>query len=56
MEHGSKGVIPSQGVSFTFVIDSRHKIAASSSGAINRKMLEEMTSWAVKPSKKTADR
>ncbi|GAB2910844.1 MULTISPECIES: TlpA family protein disulfide reductase [Streptomyces] len=51
-----KGVIQSQGLPFTFVIDSRHKIAASRSGAINRKMLEEMTSWAVKPSKKTAGR
>ena len=51
-----KGVIQSQGVPFTFVIDSRHKIAASWSGALNRKMLEEMTSWAVEPSKKTAGR
>ncbi|MEU0357197.1 TlpA family protein disulfide reductase [Streptomyces cyaneofuscatus] len=51
-----KGIIQSRGVPYTFVIDARQKVASSASGAINREMLDEMTAWAMKPSKKPAGR
>ncbi|CAM5602298.1 TlpA family protein disulfide reductase OS=Streptomyces cyaneofuscatus OX=66883 GN=G3I52_31575 PE=4 SV=1 [Streptomyces cyaneofuscatus] len=51
-----KGIIQSRGVPYTFVIDAQQKVASSASGAINREMLDEMTAWAIKPSKKPTGR
>ncbi|MEU5581218.1 TlpA disulfide reductase family protein [Streptomyces huasconensis] len=43
-----KGVLRAPGVPFTVVIDAKHRVAASSSGEINRKMLDAMVATARK--------
>lgn len=43
-----KGTMRAQGIPFTVVIDAKHRIAASSAGEINQKMLDTMVSTARK--------
>ncbi|MGV9901958.1 TlpA family protein disulfide reductase [Streptomyces sp. NPDC003388] len=44
-----KGIIRSQGLPFTVIIDPQGRIAASYSGELNRQVLDAMVKWATHP-------